>query len=87
MGLGRLNPVSVGPFYAAFFASAIGYERMAKIAIQADARLAAGSFLRSADMRQIGHRISTLFDRVEAIAHQRGLYRPKPTDYSPLAGK
>ncbi|MBI5341367.1 MAG: hypothetical protein HZB45_27105 [Mycolicibacterium rufum] len=72
IGLGRLNPVSVGSFYAAFFALAIGYERMAKIAIQVDASLGVGSFLPSADMKKIGHRISALFDHVETIAHQRG---------------
>lgn len=70
--LGELDPVSIGSFYKAFFALSIGYERMAKIAIQVDSRLVTGSFLASKEMKIVGHKLSNLFDRVEEIADRRG---------------
>lgn len=72
--MGRLDPTLVGSFYASFFPLSIGYERMSKIAIQVDALISTGQFLSSDEMRSrsVGHRIATLFDRVEAIAVERG---------------
>lgn len=74
LALRRLDPTLIGSFYAAFFPLSIGYERMSKIAIQVDALISTGQFLSSGEMRSTsaGHRISTLFDRVETIAVQRG---------------
>jgi len=74
LALRRLDPTLIGSFYAAFFPLSIGYERMSKIAIQVDALISTGRFLSSAEMRSrsAGHRIATLFDRVETIAVERG---------------
>lgn len=83
-GLGKLDPLSVGSFYAAFFALSIGYERMAKIAIQVDSRLTTGAYKSSKEMRSIGHDLGALFDHVESISVRRGYDKvsrgSRPTD-------
>ncbi|TSD93278.1 hypothetical protein FOV72_20130 [Gordonia rubripertincta] len=81
--LSRIEPTLVGSFYAALFPLSIGYERLAKIALQVDARLETGEFLTTREMRDVGHKINGLFTQVEGIATRRGYTGVKyerPTD-------
>lgn len=70
--LSKIEPTQLGSFYAALFPLSIGYERLAKIALQVDAQLATGKFLTTSEMRTVGHEIDTLFLRVEEITARRG---------------
>lgn len=72
VSVGNLDPMNPGSFYSAFFPLSIGYERMAKIAIQVDARVEHGSFLPKSKMRGLSHDIARSFDEVEKIARRRG---------------
>lgn len=84
IGLSALDPINPGSFYSAFFPLSIGYERMAKIAVQVDARLETGAFMSEQEMRKIGNQISHLFELVEEIANRRGYasksYSSRPTE-------
>lgn len=70
--LESLDPLRPGSFYSALFPLSIGYERMAKIAIQVDAYAQNGHFLTSKEMRNLSHNIGEALDRVEEIAVRRG---------------
>lgn len=81
--LSRIEPTTVGSFYTALFPLSIGYERLAKIALQVDARLRTGQFLTTKEMRDVGHKIDSLFTQVEEIAACRGytgVEYERPTD-------
>ena len=86
--LSQLQPASIGSFYVALFPLSIGYERMAKVALQINAKITTGQFLTKAQMRDkatAGHRIDALFDRVEelAVTHKYDQNHPngqRPTD-------
>lgn len=91
-GLGAFDPVRIGSFHAALFSLSIGYERMAKVALQIDARIETGNFLSEKEMRKRGHDIDTLLDHVEAMAIRRGYdadpecERPKSDITSAITG-
>lgn len=81
--LSRIEPTLIGSFYAALFPLSIGYERLAKIALQVEARLRTGEFLTTREMRDVGHKIDSLFTQVEGIAARRGytgVTYERPTD-------
>ncbi len=76
-----LDPTTIGSFYAAFFPLSIGYERMAKIALQVDSKIATGEFISTTTMRnKIGHRLDKLFDRVAEVCERRGYKHARPME-------
>lgn len=91
-GLGALDPVRIGSFHTALFSLSIGYERMAKVALQIDARMETGDFLSEKEMRKRGHNIDTLLDHVEKMSIRRGYNtdpdcgRPKSDITSAITG-
>ncbi|MCZ4277420.1 hypothetical protein [Rhodococcoides yunnanense] len=91
-GLGALDPVLIGSFHTALFSLSIGYERMAKVALQIAARIETGNFLSEKEMRKRGHDIDTLLDCVEAMSIRRGYdadpdcERPKSDITSAITG-
>lgn len=81
--LGKLDPTQIGSFYAAFFPLSIAYERMAKIALHVDRKIATGEFIPSTEMggrRGLGHDLVKLFDRVAEVCDQRGYDFARPVE-------
>lgn len=78
MALGRANHAHHAYYGQAFFALSVGFERAAKIAISVDAALSSDGDLPSQrTLRQYGHDLSSLMERVDAIAEARAVPGPE----------
>src|ERR1700730_244824 len=67
--LGKANHAQSGLYTQAFFGLSIGLERLAKLILVADHMLShSGLFPNDDQLKKIGHDISELFDRCEAIS-------------------
>lgn len=72
-----------GNYYVAFFGLSVGIERLAKLILVADyAFTHSGNLPRQAQIKQFGHHITDLVERIDEIskAHGLPLTYPRPTD-------
>lgn len=73
--LGKANYADkFGEYYTAFFGISVGIERLAKLILVADyAILHNGEMPKEAIIRDFGHKVLTLFNKVESISKDQGL--------------
>lgn len=73
--LGKATFAQDAYYYQAFFALSIGFERAAKLALVVDHALEnRGAFPSSKELRNYGHNLKVLLERVDQIAEHRGLF-------------
>ncbi|AOQ23295.1 hypothetical protein MTAT_18270 [Moorella thermoacetica] len=72
--LGKANYSQHAYYYQAFFALSIGIERAAKLALVVDHALEnRGAFPSNRELRNYGHNLKELLERLDQIAERRGL--------------
>jgi hypothetical protein len=75
----------LGEYYTAFFGLSIGVERLAKLILVADYAIENGGNLpNQAIVKNYGHGLVTLVERVEDISKKRGLSEENPRPKNPI---